>query len=158
MPAHANIYLDASAVVRGCILLCFSIDHIDYVQGFARSLHTSAKAPHACSRLPAVFVGAAYSALGLLQTDRTLKRCRKHQQTLLRCKSCQAILSMRVTLLHLCAKTAQNPVHGIGNRNDSARVTIKIIKIIPVRTVRSLRIKSVAFWGPCTRLETLMTA
>ncbi len=36
-------------------------------------------------------------------------------------------------------------VHGIGNRNDSAHVTIKIIKIIPVRTVRSLRIESVAF-------------
>ncbi len=75
-----------------------------------------AKAPHACSRLPgnfcngAVFVGAAYSALGLPQTDRTQKRCRKHKQTLLRYKSCQAISSMRVALLHLCAKTAQNPV------------------------------------------------
>ncbi len=84
-----------------------------YIQGFARSLHTSAKAPHACSRLPgnfcngAVFVGAAYSALGLPQTDRTRKRCRKHKQTLLCYKSCQAISSMRV---HLCAKTAQNPV------------------------------------------------
>ncbi len=41
-------------------------------------------------------------------------------------------------LEHACA---QNPVHGIGNRNDSAHVTIKII---PVRTVRSLRKESVA--------------
>ncbi len=35
-------------------------------------------------------------------------------------------------------------VHGIGNRNDSAHVTIKIMKIIPVLTVRSLRKESVA--------------
>ena len=42
----------------------------------------------------AVFVGAAYSALGLPQTDRTRKRCKKHKQTLLRHKSCQAILRL----------------------------------------------------------------
>ncbi len=51
--------------------------------------------------------------IGLPQTDRTRKRCRKHKQTLLRYKSCQAISSMRVALLHLCAKTAQNPVLAI---------------------------------------------
>ncbi len=39
-------------------------------------------------------------------------------------------------------------VHGIGNSNDSAHVTIKISKIIPVPNVWSLRIESVAFFRP----------
>ncbi len=42
-------------------------------------------------------------------------------------------------------------VHRIGNRNDSAHVTIKISKIskiIPVPNVWSLRIESVAFFRP----------
>ncbi len=86
------------------------------VQGFAQSLHTSAKAPHACSRLPgnfyngAVFVGAAYSALGLPQTDRTRKRCRKHKQSVTKVarqsracawRFCICVQRPRKTLYHM---------------------------------------------------------
>ncbi len=103
--------------------MCFLLSARE-VQGFARSLHTSAKAPRACSRLLGNFcngvvsVGASYSVLVFCQFGAVLKHCRQHQQTLLHCKSCQAISSMRVALLHVlvckdrakpqCFRTAPN--------------------------------------------------
>ncbi len=47
-----------------------------------------------------VSVGASYSALVFCQYT-----CRQHQKTLIHCKSCQAISSMRVALF---AKTVHN--------------------------------------------------
>ncbi len=59
---------------------------------------------------------------------------------------CHSLLFLgRVYSGHLVASIGINPiyyVHGIGNRNDSAHVTIEIILL---RTVWSLRIESVAF-------------
>ncbi len=84
------------------ILLSWQHMRTECLNGFARSLHTNAKAPRACSRLPGNFcngvvsVCASYSVFVFCQFGAVLKHCRQHQQTLLHCKSRQAISSMLV--------------------------------------------------------------